>query len=136
MKITPEHLEKMANCVPFIQPGQGENETADALRLFADFLCEAKASGFLTEDGALRKVLGKFQYTNDGAIACEEGEAYCVANPYGDGVKVFKCCRSGNPTDYGCWWQIDDCDSESVIVLSVWSTREAAEAARGPHADA
>jgi hypothetical protein len=94
-------------------------------------LRKCHAAGFISDSGEARKVLGKFKYTNDGAIACEEGEAFCVADPYGDGPKVYKCRRSGNPTDYGCWWQIDDCDSDSVIVLSVWSTREAAEAARG-----
>jgi hypothetical protein len=36
--MTPDYLEKMANCVPFIEPGHGDKETADAIRAFAKLL--------------------------------------------------------------------------------------------------
>lgn len=76
-------------------------------------------------------VLGELKLTNDGAIACEEGECYCIYRIYDDvgSWKISPCRRSGNPEDYGCWWQVDECEYESCTISSVWATREMAELA-------
>ena len=79
------------------------------------------------------KVCGEPKLTNDGAIAFEEGDCWCVYEHGWDDhdnpvLRVGACRRSGNPEDYGCWWQIDDADGDCKV-HSVWSTRELAEAA-------
>lgn len=86
----------------------------------------------LTDDGTVRKVCGKFVLTADGAIACEEGDCWAVVRSSEDDPwEVRACRRSGNPEDYGCWWNIDDwSDFGGCEIASVWSTPSAAESAR------
>lgn len=110
----------------------GEVDEAPTLaRIESAILAERERwRAFADEKGEPRKVLGEFKYTNDGSIACEEGDCWCVfRRTEDDPWQVSPCRRSGNPTDYGCWWQVDDCDSDGVSVGSVWSTKAAALAA-------
>lgn len=82
------------------------------------------------ENGVDMRVCGDPKLTHDGAIAFEEGTCWCVYFHVGnDKWQVSECRRSGNPFDYGCWWQVDDCDSETVEIYRVYSTKELAEAA-------
>lgn len=106
------------------------DEAADTLEAWAATISQCRAAGFLDENGAVRKVLGTFQLTTDGAIACEEGPCWCVYRHSEDHPSHISACRrSGRPDNYGCWWQVDGCDEEYVEILSTWSTKEAAAAA-------
>lgn len=104
---------------------------------FVQAIREEIASGLTPPPGHMRdehgndvRVCGDPKLTKDGAIAFEEGTCWCLFFHVGnDRWEVSECRRSGNPFDYGCWWQVDDCDSESVEIDGVYSTKELAESA-------
>ncbi len=79
----------------------------------------------------VRRVLGTLVLTEDGAVACEEGDCWCIVRATEDDPwSVRKCRRSGNPEDYGCWWQVDEwSDFGGCIFGKVYSTESAARAA-------
>lgn len=111
-----------------------EQATSDAYSLISQAV---HARGVLDctdfEKGpVVRKVCGQFILTADGAIACEEGDCWAVVRSSADDPWVVReCRRSGNPEDYGCWWEVDDwSDFGGCDIASVWSTPAAAESAR------
>ena len=86
----------------------------------------------LTDDGVLRKVLGDFWLTKDGAII-GKGEAWTIwKSIYAEDDEPWKVstCRLGSdmegPDPIIC---VDGCEDERCCVDSVWSTKELAEAA-------
>lgn len=102
-----------------------------APQVVAKLPLKAPLGHIIDDTGTVRRVLGTFVLTEDGAVACEEGTCWCTVRATEDDPwTVRKCRRSGNPEDYGCWWQVDEwSDFGGCIVGNVYSTREAAQAA-------